>query len=52
MNPSDTLEAAFGTFLEDQIYDDAQEVLFQLTRSAYLAGWQAALEQAQNTQTD
>lgn len=36
------VEAAFSSFLDDQIYDEAEEALFQMLRKAFLAGWEAA----------
>lgn len=35
-------EAAFAAFLERHEYDAAEEALFQVVRSAFLAGWNAA----------
>ena len=35
-------ETAFSSFLDDQIYDEAEEALFQMLRKAFLAGWEAA----------
>lgn len=35
-------EKAFGNFLERREYDEAEEVLFSVVRSAFLAGWEAA----------
>ncbi len=38
----DRAECAFSLFLEDRIYDEAEEALFQMLRKAFLAGWTAA----------
>ncbi len=35
-------EAAFASFLERHEYDAAEEALFLVVRSAFLAGWSAA----------
>lgn len=35
-------EAAFASFLERHEYDAAEEALFAVVRSAFLAGWCAA----------
>ena len=35
-------EMAFSSFLEESIYDEAEEAIFQLLRKAFLAGWEAA----------
>ena len=35
-------EAAFAAFLERHEYDVAEEALFQVVRSAFQAGWNAA----------
>ena len=35
-------EIAFSDFLEDSVYDEAEEAIFQLLRKAFLAGWHAA----------
>ena len=35
-------EAAFAAFLERHEYDAAEEALFAVVRSAFLAGWNAA----------
>lgn len=35
-------EEAFGRFLEQAAYDDAEAALFSLARAAFLAGWLAA----------
>lgn len=35
-------EAAFSAFLERHEYDAAEEALFAVVRSAFLAGWNAA----------
>lgn len=35
-------EAAFSCFLERHEYDDAESVLFEIVRAAFLAGWRAA----------
>ena len=40
----DRCEIAFSDFLEDEIYDQAQELLFQMLRKAFIAGWKAAKE--------
>ena len=37
-----TYEAAFAAFLERHEYDAAEEALFAVVRSAFLAGWSAA----------
>ena len=34
----DRVEMAFSSFLEKSIYDEAEEVIFQLLRKAFLAG--------------
>ena len=35
-------EEAFGDFLESEIYDRGEDVLFTLAREAFAAGWKAA----------
>ena len=40
--PSDRFEQAFGSFLDRQEYDQAEQALFDIVRAAFLAGWQAA----------
>ena len=35
-------EAAFASFLERHEYDAAEDALFAVVRSAFLAGWSAA----------
>lgn len=35
-------EEAFSKFLDGEIYDKAEEGLFQLIRAAFIAGWNAA----------
>lgn len=39
---SDELEKAYSDFLDGEIYDKAEEGLFQLIRAAFIAGWNAA----------
>lgn len=39
------LNKAFDEFLENPVYDIAQDALYQLVRSAYAAGYQAAKSQ-------
>lgn len=36
-------EQTFGDFLQRHEYDDAEAALFQIVRSAYRAGWLAAM---------
>ncbi len=35
-------EAAFGNFLENEVYDRGEDALFTLVRAAFMAGWKAA----------
>ena len=35
-------EVAFSDFLDDSVYDEAEEAIFQLLRNAFFAGWNAA----------
>ncbi len=35
-------EKAFGDFLERKEYDEAESALFDMVRTAFLAGWNAA----------
>ena len=42
-------EAAFSCFLERHEYDDAESVLFEIVRAAFLAGWRAAGGAARKT---
>lgn len=39
---SKEFEEKFDAFLEGRRYDIAQEALFQVVRSAFIAGWEAA----------
>ena len=39
---SDQFEKAFSDFLERREYDEAEDALFHLVRTAFYAGWQAA----------
>ena len=39
---SNEYEAAFGRFLEQEEYDEAEDALFSLARAAFQAGWLAA----------
>ena len=39
---TDEFEQAFGNYLEQSAYDDAEESLFSMIRSAFIAGWKAA----------
>ena len=39
---NDIFEKAFGDFLERTEYDEAENALFTIVRSAFLAGWLAA----------
>ena len=39
---SNEFEAGFSSFLERHEYDEAQQSLFSIVRSAYTAGWLAA----------
>ena len=39
---SNDFEEKFDAFLENKKYDMAQEALFQVVRSAFIAGWEAA----------
>lgn len=38
------LEQAFDAFLDQREYDSAENALFAIARSAFLAGWHAAEE--------
>ena len=38
----DNFEKAFGNFIDRREYDAASNAIFELTRSAFLAGWKAA----------
>ncbi len=35
-------EKGFSDFLECQQYDEAENIMFELIRSAFIAGWKAA----------
>ncbi len=35
-------EKTFSSFLENKVYDNADNAIFLLVRAAYLAGWKAA----------
>ena len=39
---SNEYEEAFGRFLEQAEYDEAEDALFSLARAAFQAGWLAA----------
>jgi hypothetical protein len=39
---SNEFEAAFADFLDRREYDGAEAALFDLVRTAFLAGWKAA----------
>ena len=39
---SNEFEESFSKFLEGRTYDEAEEWLFSLLRSAFAAGWKAA----------
>ena len=39
---SNEYEEAFGRFLEQAEYDEAEDALFSLVRAAFQAGWMAA----------
>ena len=39
---SNDYEEAFGRFLEQTEYDEAEDALFSLVRAAFQAGWLAA----------
>ena len=39
---SNDFEEAFGNFLDRREYDDAESALFEMVRTAFLAGWKAA----------
>lgn len=39
---SNDFEAAFSDFLERREYDEAENALFDMVRTAFLAGWKAA----------
>ena len=39
---SDAFEKAFGEFLESKTCDEAEDAVFTVIRTAFLAGWQAA----------
>ena len=39
---SNDFEAAFDSFLERREYDEAASALFDMVRTAFLAGWKAA----------
>jgi len=39
---SDTYEKAFNDFLERREYDEAENALFEIVRTAFAAGWLAA----------
>lgn len=45
-------EQAFGQWLDGAEYDKAEEMLFQLLRGAFFAGWMAALAHNEQTETD
>ena len=39
---TDEFEQAFSYFPESPVYDDAEDSLFSIVRTAFLAGWNAA----------
>ena len=39
---SDELEKAYSDFLDGEVYDKAEDRLFNLIRVAFVAGWNAA----------
>lgn len=39
---SNDFEEAFSSFLERKEYDEAENALFSMVRTAFLAGWKAA----------
>ena len=39
---SNDFEEAFGSFLDRREYDEAESALFEMVRTAFLAGWKAA----------
>ena len=41
MEPPD-FEKAFGDFIDRREYDEAENALFSMVRTAFLAGWRAA----------
>ena len=43
---SNEFEKAFSDFLDSKTCDQAQDKLFSALRTAFLAGWQAAEQQA------
>ena len=42
---TDQFEKAFSDFLDSDICDQAENQIFSALRTAFLAGWQAAMEQ-------
>ena len=39
---SNDFEEAFDKFLDDEIHDQAEALLFSMLRAAFAAGWEAA----------
>ena len=37
-------DRAFSEFLDNPVYDKANEYLFELTKTAFMAGWKAAMD--------
>lgn len=35
-------EEAFGDFIDGEMYDEVEKILFSIVRAAYIAGWMAA----------
>ena len=47
---SDEFEQAFSDFLASKEYDEAEDSLFSVIRTAFLAGWKAACGEAPDPQ--
>ena len=44
------LEEAFGEFIDHSEYDEAENALFSIIRTAFKAGWSAAMSEASEPQ--
>ena len=45
-------DRAFSEFLDNPVYDKANEYLFELTKTAFMAGWKAAMDSRSKAAAD
>ena len=45
-------DRAFSEFLDNPVYDKANEYLFELTKAAFIAGWKAAMDSKSKASAD